>query len=88
MYNKITAVAAFVAGTSLALPLPAQNLGLKLSNSAKTPLYVEVPYSKTLHPQTGITVESWITYDESTLGASWNWPTIDSVMTLGSCAST
>jgi hypothetical protein len=60
----------------LATCLPAQNLGLKHSNSASTPLYVEVPYSKTLAPPTGITVEAWITYDESTLGSGWKWPTV------------
>ena len=29
-------------------------------------------------PQTGITVEAWVTYDDTTLGTSspWRWPTI------------
>jgi len=76
MRTKLTAVAALLASTSLAFSLPAQNLGLKLSNSATTPLYVEAPYSKTLHPQTGITVEAWITYDESTLSSGWRYPTV------------
>ncbi len=68
--------AAVLAGLVLASHVSAQNLGLNLSNSATTPLYVEVPYSKTLHPLTGITVEALLTYDESTLGSGWRWPTL------------
>ncbi|MEE9125573.1 MAG: LamG domain-containing protein [Planctomycetota bacterium] len=70
------AVLSLTAVAMLATCLPAQNLGLKLSNGAISPLYVEVPYSQTLHPQTGITVEAWVTYDESTLGSGWKWPTV------------
>ena len=52
---------------------PAQ-LGIKLQNGTQT--YIEVPYNATLVPQTGITVEAWITYDESKLGTGWRFPTI------------
>ncbi|MCA8954498.1 MAG: LamG domain-containing protein [Planctomycetes bacterium] len=60
----------------LAAPIAPAQLGAKFVNAATTPTYIEVPYSPTLVPQTGITVEAWLTYDESTLGTGWRWPTV------------
>ncbi len=39
---------------------------------------IEVPYAPQLVPQSGITVEAWITYDDTSLGNStpYRWPTI------------
>ncbi len=54
--------------------LPAQNTGITLANTVDG--YVEVPYSPQVVPQSGITVEAWITYDGTTLGAGWRNPTI------------
>lgn len=63
---------AIVAGLMLVPALTAQN-GLKFTNG--TANYVDVKYDKSLVPQSGVTVEAWITYDEN-LGAGWRWPTI------------
>jgi hypothetical protein len=62
--------------TSLVLTgaLSAQLAGITLSNAVDG--YVEVPYSPEVVPQSGITVEAWVTYDETTLGTGWRWPTI------------
>ena len=38
--------------------------------------YLEVPHSAQVVPRTGITVEAWFTYDESTLPTGWRYPTI------------
>lgn len=54
--------------------LPAQNTGITLSNT--TDGYVEVPYSPQVVPQTGITVEAWITYDDASIPMTWTYPTI------------
>lgn len=53
-------------------------IGLKCENTAATTsgVYIQAPYNKTLVPQSGLTVEAWITYDETTLGGSWRYPTI------------
>ncbi|MBK8974603.1 MAG: LamG domain-containing protein [Planctomycetes bacterium] len=59
---------------ALAAALPAQNAALSFSNAVDG--YVEVPYSPAVVPQSGITVEAWVTYDESTLGSGWRYPTV------------
>jgi len=59
---------------ALASPLVGQNVGLRLTNGVDS--YVDVPYDPTLVPRTGITVEAWVTYDDTTLGPGWRWPTI------------
>ncbi|MDF1800082.1 MAG: LamG domain-containing protein [Planctomycetota bacterium] len=38
--------------------------------------YLEAPYDATVVPSTGLTVEAWVTYDETTIGPSWRYPTI------------
>lgn len=38
--------------------------------------YLEVPHSSQVVPRTGMTVEAWFTYDESTLPTGWRYPTI------------
>ena len=53
--------------------VPAQNQGLVLANG--TTGYLDAPYSPTLAPATGITVEAWVTYDDQ-LGSGWRFPTI------------
>ena len=63
-----------VAVSLFAVALPAQNTGVLFDASLDG--YIEVPYSAQVVPQSGITVEAWITYDESTLGTGWRWPTI------------
>lgn len=57
-----------------ALPLAAQNVGASLTNGVDG--YLEIPYNPTLVPQAGITIEAWLTYDESTLAAGWRYPTV------------
>jgi len=39
---------------------------------------VEVPFDPAMVPPTGLTVEAWITFDESTVpvGSGFYWPTI------------
>jgi len=56
------------------LPVLAQNTGIALN--ATVDGYVEVPYSAAVVPQTGITVEAWITYDDATLPTGWRYPTL------------
>ncbi|HEX6811926.1 MAG TPA: LamG domain-containing protein [Planctomycetota bacterium] len=53
---------------------PAQNQGVALT--ATVDGYIEVPYSPMVVPQSGITVEAWITYDDATLPTGWRYPTI------------
>ena len=65
-------VAAFL--SSLAAIAPAQNQGLSLVNG--TTAYVDVPYSPTLVPTGGITVEAWVTYGATPLPSGWRFPTI------------
>ncbi len=63
-----------LAGLALAAPSFAQNTGVTLSNLVDG--YIEVPYSARVVPQTGITVEAWITYDDTTLPTGWRFPTV------------
>jgi hypothetical protein len=58
----------------LAVAAAAQNTGVTLSNQVDG--YIEVPYSNRVVPQSGITIEAWITYDDSTIPLSWCYPTI------------
>lgn len=58
----------------LSAALAAQNTGIALT--ATVDGYVEVPYAPQLVPQSGITVEAWITYDDTTLPSGWRWPTV------------
>jgi hypothetical protein len=51
----------------------AQNQGLVLANG--TTAYLEAPYSASLVPTGGVTVEAWITYD-SVLQPGWRFPTV------------
>ncbi|MBL8738537.1 MAG: LamG domain-containing protein [Planctomycetes bacterium] len=55
-------------------PLGAQDMGAKFSNLVDA--FIELPYSPALVPQTGITFEAWITYDETTIGTGWRYPTL------------
>lgn len=54
--------------------LSAQNLGLRLSNGVDA--FVDIAYAPTLVPRSGITLEAWVTYDDTTLGAGYRWPTV------------
>jgi len=63
-----------LAATLLTVPILAQNLGIALT--ATVDGYVEIPYSQRVVPQSGITVEAWITYDDATLPTGWRYPTI------------
>jgi hypothetical protein len=65
---------ALAVGVALA-PLAAQNVGLTLVNN-NTNDYLDAPYSPTVVPRTGITVEAWVIYDDTTLPAGFRWPTI------------
>ncbi|HEX6812684.1 MAG TPA: LamG domain-containing protein, partial [Planctomycetota bacterium] len=58
---------------ALAAAVPAQNQGLVLTNG--TTGHLDVPYSPTLAPASGVTAEAWITYNSS-LGSGWRFPTI------------
>lgn len=64
----------WLAAAILSLPAVGQNVGLSLSNLVQG--YVDVPYDPALVPQSGITVEAWITYDESTIPGGWRFPTV------------
>jgi hypothetical protein len=55
-------------------PTQAQNMGVAFDNSVDG--YIEVPYSAQIVPKSGITIEAWITYDDSTLGTGYRYPTI------------
>lgn len=59
---------------ALAAITTAQNQGLVLQNG--TTAHVDVPFAPTLVPTGGLTAEAWITYDGSTLGTGWRFPTI------------
>ena len=58
----------------LAAAATAQNQGLVLTNGSVD--YVDVPTTSTLVPSGGVTVEAWVTYDGSTLGSGWRFPTL------------
>ena len=62
------------AALSFAICLTLWRMGIALT--ATNDGYVEVPYSALVVPQSGITVEAWITYDDSTLPAGWRYPTV------------
>jgi Concanavalin A-like lectin/glucanases superfamily len=59
-----------------AAAIPAQNQCLHLVTGQSG--YCDVPYDPTLVPPTGLTVEAWITFDDSTIptGGLYYWPTI------------
>ncbi len=63
-----------LATLALTLPIPAQNMGLRLSNGVDA--YLDVPHDPSIVPRSGITIEAWVTYDETTLGTGYRWPTI------------
>lgn len=69
--NRPLAALAFLFGS--AFLLPAQNQGLALQNG--TTGHVDVPYAPSLVPTGGVTAEAWLTYDGSTLGTGWRFPT-------------
>jgi hypothetical protein len=52
----------------------AQNQGLSLQSG--TTNYLDVPFSPTLVPSGGVTVEAWVTYGATPLQAGWCFPTI------------
>ncbi len=70
MHHRIPVLLAI----TLAVSLAGQNVGLRLTNGVDS--YVDVPYQPTLVPRSGITIEAWVTYDDSTIGSGWRWPTI------------
>jgi hypothetical protein len=70
MRHRLAAASLF----ALAVTAPAQNQGLSLTNG--TTAYVDVPYSPTLVPTGGITVEAWVTYGATPLPSGWRFPTI------------
>lgn len=65
----LVSAALCLAPTSLA-----QNVGARFDPNVDG--YLEVPYSPQVVPQSGITVEAWITYDDATLPSGWRYPTI------------
>lgn len=50
------------------------NQGLVLANGSSS--HVAVPHAAPLAPASGLTVEAWLTYDGSTLGTGYRWPTV------------
>src|SRR5262249_40363201 len=52
----------------------AQNRSISLANGVDG--YVEIPYVAQVVPQAGITVEAWITYDDTTLPSGYCYPTV------------
>lgn len=71
--SSLLVLASLLSGLSLP-GLRAQNTGVTLDPNVDG--YIEVPYSNQTIPHSGITVEAWITYDESTLPTGWRYPTI------------
>lgn len=69
--RPLAPLAALLALTTLA---PCQNQGLTLQNG--TTAHVDVPFAPTLVPTGGVTAEAWVTYDGSTLGSGWRFPTV------------
>jgi len=72
-----TTVRSLAATAALFAPLTtvqAQNLGATFDNNVDG--YIELAYAPELIPQSGITFEAWITYDETTIGPSWRYPTV------------
>ncbi|MBK8980393.1 MAG: LamG domain-containing protein [Planctomycetes bacterium] len=63
-----------LAAALLAALINAQNQALTLVNGVDG--YLEIPYSAQEVPQSGITFEAWITYDDTTLGSGYRWPTV------------
>jgi hypothetical protein len=67
----------FVIGLATSALLPAQNQGMQLATGVDGG--VSYPHDARMVPPTGITVEAWVTYDDSTIptgaGSGW-WPTI------------
>ncbi len=64
---------ATLATSLIVTALAAQNQGLTLQNG--TTAYVDVPFAPTMVPTGGVTAEAWVTYDGSTLGSGWRFPT-------------
>ncbi|MBK8096869.1 MAG: LamG domain-containing protein [Planctomycetes bacterium] len=60
-------------GATLASSLPAQN-GITLTNGVDG--FLEIPYAAAVVPQSGITLEAWLTYDDTTLPTGWRFPTV------------
>jgi len=58
----------------------AQNRCLQLVNGSNA--QIDVAHAPTHAPQSGITVEAWITYDDTTLPTGWRWPTLIRKSTL------
>jgi len=75
MSTNRSVVAVAFAAMSL-LPLASLRAQLGASFDPNVDGYIEVPYSPQLVPQTGVTVEAWITYDETTVPTGWRYPTI------------
>lgn len=69
-----TVLGSFATAFLFAVPALAQNTGIALN--ATVDGYVEVPYNARVVPQSGITVEAWITYDDATLPTGWRYPTL------------
>ncbi|HEX5053555.1 MAG TPA: LamG domain-containing protein [Planctomycetota bacterium] len=59
---------------ALLTAIPAQNVGVAFD--AMVDGYIEVPYTAQVVPQSGLTIEAWITYDDATLGTGYRYPTI------------
>ena len=75
MTTSRSVCAAAFAALSL-LPLTSLRAQLGAAFDPNVDGYIEVPYSPQLLPQTGVTVEAWITYDETTVPTGWRYPTI------------
>lgn len=69
-----TSLGLFALAVSLSLPLSGQNTAIDLTNGVDG--LVEIPYAPQVVPQSGMTFEAWITYDDSTIPNAWTWPTI------------
>lgn len=55
--------------------LTAQNQAAQFTTGVETA--IEVPFDPAIVPPTGLTVEAWVTYDDTTIPTtSWYWPTI------------
>lgn len=52
----------------------AQDVGVSFTNGVNT--YLEMPYDPAIVPQSGITVEAWVRYNDAIPTGTYRWPTI------------
>lgn len=72
----MNSIPALLAASLAAVSLSAQSTNQALTLVNGVDGFLEIPYSAQLVPQSGMTFEAWITYDDSTIGSGWRFPTL------------